>query len=74
METVGADMPDDRPTQFEYISCKVPRHRAEEKFLIALGFKNSDRMGFPASWWHCDQDHHGLALTRAPRSELSHYA
>ena len=31
-------------------------------------------MGFLASWWHCDEDHHGIALIRAPRSELSHYA
>ena len=31
-------------------------------------------MGFLASWWHCDEDHHGIALTRAPRAELSHYA
>jgi hypothetical protein len=31
-------------------------------------------MGFLASWWHCDDDHHGIAITRAPRSELSHYA
>jgi hypothetical protein len=31
-------------------------------------------MGVLASWWHCDDDHHGIALTRAPGSALSHYA
>jgi Glyoxalase/Bleomycin resistance protein/Dioxygenase superfamily len=38
-----------------------------------LGFGFSDRMGATASWWHCDHDH-GMAIVRAPRSELSHYA
>ena len=27
-----------------------------------------------ASWWHCDADHHGMAVVLAPHSELSHYA
>jgi catechol 2,3-dioxygenase-like lactoylglutathione lyase family enzyme len=74
METVDVELPDDRPTHFEHVSCTLPAHRAEEKFLTALGFRNSDRMGFLASWWHCDEDHHGVALTRAPRAQLSHYA
>jgi catechol 2,3-dioxygenase-like lactoylglutathione lyase family enzyme len=75
METVAPPAHGDRPTHFEHVSCKVPDHRAEERFLTAgLGFALSDRMGFLASWWHCDEDHHGIALTRAARSELSHYA
>src|SRR5213080_3850104 len=51
----GIDRPHDRPTHFEHLSCKVLNHRKEEKFLTALGFTNSDRMGFMASWWHCDE-------------------
>ena len=74
MQTVAAPPPGDRPTHFEHLSCKVRNPRAEERFLTALGFTNSDRMGFLASWWHCDEDHHGVALTLAPRAELSHYA
>ena len=75
METVDVALPDDRPTHFEHLSCKVRNHRAEERFLTnGLGFRFSDRMGFLASWWHCDEDHHGIALTLAPRCELSHYA
>jgi hypothetical protein len=31
-------------------------------------------MGRTASWWRCNDDHHGMALVRAPRGELSHYA
>jgi len=27
-----------------------------------------------ASWWHCDADHHGMAVVFAPKAELSHYA
>src|SRR6476660_5219526 len=56
METVDVDLPADRPTHFEHVSCKVLNHRAEERFLAALGFRNSDRMGFLASWWHCGED------------------
>ena len=75
MERVEEPAPGDRPTHFEHVSCKVRNHRAEERFLTdGLGMKFSDRMGFLASWWHCNEDHHGIALTLAPRSELSHYA
>ena len=75
METTDPPPPGDRPVKFEHLSCKVANHRAEERFLTdGLGLRFSDRMGFLASWWHCDDDHHGIALTRAHRSELSHYA
>lgn len=75
METVDTPPPGDRPEKFEHVSCKVWRMGAEERFLEdGLGFRFSDRMTPMASWWHCDEDHHGLALVRAPRAELSHYA
>ena len=75
MERVDPPGPGDRHTHFEHVSCKVRDHRAEERFLTeGLGLRFSDRMGFLASWWHCDEDHHGLALALAPRAELSHYA
>jgi catechol 2,3-dioxygenase-like lactoylglutathione lyase family enzyme len=75
METVESPATGDRPVKFEHVSCKVRNHRAEERFLTeGLGMRFSDRMGFLASWWHCDEDHHGIALTLAPRAELSHYA
>ena len=72
----GPDLPPaDRPTHFEHLSCKVRNLRAEERFLkTGFGFRFSDRMGALASWWHCDEDHHGIALVLAPRAELSHYA
>lgn len=67
--------PGDRPDKFEHVSVKV-RHTARfERFLQeGLGFRFSDRMGRLASWWHCDGDHHGMAVTFGPRSELHHYA
>ncbi|MTD45502.1 hypothetical protein GKE82_14695 [Conexibacter sp. W3-3-2] len=74
METVDVPLRDGRPTHFEHVSTKVWNHRAEDRFLEAMGFRNADRMGVLASWWHCDDDHHGIALTRAPKAELSHYA
>lgn len=75
MDTVEPPPSGDRPLKFEHVSCKVRNHRAERRFLAdGLGFRFSDSMGFLASWWHCDADHHGLAMTLAPRAELSHYA
>lgn len=75
MQTAAALETGDRPTHFEHVSCKVRNMRAEERFLRdGLGFRFSDRMGFLASWWHCDDDHHGIALTFGPQTELSHYA
>ena len=65
----------DRPLKFEHASVKTPRPKPLERFLAdGLGFRFSDRMGPLASWWHCDADHHGMAITLAPRNELSHYA
>src|SRR5215204_4673651 len=67
--------PGDRPLKFEHASIKTPRPKPLERFLTdGLGFRFSDRMGALASWWHCDADHHGVALTLAPRNELSHLA
>ena len=75
METVAAPQPGDRPEKFEHASVKVLKMWPLERFLQqGLGFRFSDRMGTTASWWHCDEDHHGMAIVRAPRSELSHYA
>ena len=67
--------PGDRPVKFEHASVKVRNLGAFERFLKdALRFEFSDRMGPLASWWHCDPDHHGMALVRAPKNELAHYA
>jgi catechol 2,3-dioxygenase-like lactoylglutathione lyase family enzyme len=75
METGPPLGPGDRPLKFEHASVKTPRPKPLERFLTdGLGFRFSDRMGALASWWHCDADHHGMAITRAPKSELSHYA
>jgi catechol 2,3-dioxygenase-like lactoylglutathione lyase family enzyme len=75
METVTAPPPGDRPLKFEHASVKALKMKPLERFLEqGFGFGFSDRMGRMASWWHCNDDHHGMALVRAPRSELSHYA
>jgi catechol-2,3-dioxygenase len=75
METVAAPAPGDRPLKFEHASVKALKMKPLEHFLEqGLGFGFSDRMGRTASWWHCNDDHHGVAVVRAPRSELSHYA
>ena len=63
------------PVKFEHVSLKTNRPKQLERFLErGLGFRFSDRMGRLASWWHCDADHHGMAIVFAPRPELSHYA
>ena len=75
MEAVGAPPPGDRPLKFEHASLKVRNVRRMERFLQdGLGFRFSDRMGLLASWWHCDADHHGMAILWGPKAELSHYA
>lgn len=75
MEAVAAPGPGDRPVKFEHVSLKANRPRPLERFLEhGLGFRFSDRMGRLASWWHCDVDHHGIAIVWAPKPELSHYA
>jgi catechol 2,3-dioxygenase-like lactoylglutathione lyase family enzyme len=75
METVAPPPPGDRPRKFEHVSLKVRRVRRLERFLQdGLGFRFSDRMGLLASWWHCDADHHGMAVVWAPKAELAHYA
>jgi catechol-2,3-dioxygenase len=75
MESGDYPLLPDAPEKFEHISLKVLRMAPMERFLRdALGFRFSDRMGPFASWWHCDPDHHGMALVRSPRSELAHHA
>jgi catechol 2,3-dioxygenase-like lactoylglutathione lyase family enzyme len=75
MEKDQAFDPGERPIKFEHASVKVRNLGAFERFLKdGLGFEFSDRMGPLASWWHCDPDHHGMALVLAPKNELAHYA
>ena len=74
MQTDQVLEPGDRPVKFEHVSVKVRNMRKMERFLEkGLGFRFSDRMGPFAAWWHCDEDHHGMALVVAPRPELAHY-
>jgi catechol 2,3-dioxygenase-like lactoylglutathione lyase family enzyme len=75
MESGDAPPAGDRPIKFEHASVKSPKPAPLERFLTdGLGFRFSDRMGRFASWWHCDADHHGMAIVLAPKNELSHYA
>jgi catechol 2,3-dioxygenase-like lactoylglutathione lyase family enzyme len=65
----------DRPTKFEHVSLNVRDMGGIERVLkTQLGFALSDRVGKLLSWWHCDADHHGVALSRYPRSRFHHYA
>lgn len=75
MET-GRELPEgDRAQKFEHVSIKARGLGGTERFIEkGLGFRFSDRLGRTASWWHCDADHHGMAVVFAPRHELSHYA
>lgn len=75
METDQVPAPGDRPIKFEHAAVKIRNSSRFERFLKdGLGFKFSDRMGRFASWWHCDSDHHGMAVVLALKNELSHYA
>lgn len=72
----GQRLPEgDRVSKFEHVSVKARRLGPIERFIErGLGFRFSDRLGRTASWWHCDADHHGMAIVFGPRPELSHYA
>lgn len=46
-----------------------------QRFLVdVLDFRVTDRLGDRVSWFRCDTDHHGIALVRAGKDELHHYA
>jgi catechol 2,3-dioxygenase len=64
----------DRAVQFEHVSFNVRNMAGIERVLEQLGFGLSDRVGKILSWWHCDADHHSVALTRYPRNKMHHYA
>ncbi len=64
-----------RPSRFEHISLKLRKMAPIEHFLTeGLGFRFSDRLGSMASWWHCEAEHHGVAVQRAPANHLHHHA
>ena len=75
MQTTPAPAPGDRPIKFEHVSLKARNLRRLERFLQdGLGFRFSDRIVPIASWWHCDADHHGIAIALSPKVELAHLA
>jgi catechol-2,3-dioxygenase len=75
MEEGQAPPDGDRVSKFEHVSIKARGLGGTERFIEqGLGFGFSDRLGRTASWWHCDADHHGMAVVFAPKHELSHYA
>jgi catechol 2,3-dioxygenase-like lactoylglutathione lyase family enzyme len=75
MDTVDEARGDaDAPVKFEHVSLNLRHLGAIERMLVPLGFALSDRAGPMLSWWHCDDDHHGVALSRYPVTRLHHYA
>ena len=75
METTDATRGDvEAPLKFEHVSLNLRNLGAIERVLARVGFALSDRAGPMLSWWHCDNDHHGVALSRHPVTRLHHYA
>jgi catechol 2,3-dioxygenase len=65
----------DGALKFEHVSLNLRDLAGIERLLIeSLGFRLSDRVGRMLSWLHCDENHHGVALSRFPVSRLHHYA
>jgi catechol 2,3-dioxygenase-like lactoylglutathione lyase family enzyme len=65
----------DGALKFEHVSLNVRDLAGIERLLVeGLGFRLSDRVGRMLSWLHCNEDHHGVALSRFPVSRLHHYA
>ena len=64
-----------RPCKFGHVSVKSNCKPELEQFLTrVLGFRISDRVGQHLSWLRCNADHHGIAIFRAERNLLHHYA
>jgi catechol 2,3-dioxygenase-like lactoylglutathione lyase family enzyme len=75
IETVEGARDDARaPLKFEHVSLNVRDLAGIERQLEQLGFALTDRLWSMLSWWHCDEDHHGVSLTRYPVTRLHHYA
>jgi catechol 2,3-dioxygenase-like lactoylglutathione lyase family enzyme len=64
----------ERPLSFEHLGLKVRNTRAMEALLDRLGLRCSDRMGRLASWYRCDEHHHGIGVTLGPSNQLHHLA
>jgi catechol 2,3-dioxygenase-like lactoylglutathione lyase family enzyme len=65
----------DGALKFQHLSLNLRDLAGIERLLVeSLGFQLSDRVGRLLSWWHCDEDHHGVALSRFPVGQLHHYA
>jgi catechol 2,3-dioxygenase-like lactoylglutathione lyase family enzyme len=65
----------DGALKFEHVSLNLRDLAGIERLLVeTLGFRLSDRAGRMLSWLHCDENHHGVALSRYPVSRLHHYA
>jgi catechol 2,3-dioxygenase-like lactoylglutathione lyase family enzyme len=65
----------DGALKFEHVSLNLRDLAGIERLLVeSLGFRLSDRAGRLLSWLHCDESHHGVALSRYPVSRLHHYA
>ena len=61
--------------KFEHVSLNLRDLAGIEGLLVeSLGFRLSDRVGRMLSWLHCDENHHGVALSRFPVSRLHHHA
>jgi catechol 2,3-dioxygenase-like lactoylglutathione lyase family enzyme len=76
MQRDGDPAAGDGALKFEHVSLNLRDLAGIERLLVAgLGFRLSDRAGRMLSWLHCDQNHHGVALSRFPPvSRLHHYA
>jgi catechol 2,3-dioxygenase-like lactoylglutathione lyase family enzyme len=65
----------DGALKFEHVSLSLRDLAGIERLLVeSLGFRLSDRVGRMLSWLHCNEHHHGVALSRFPVSRLHHYA
>jgi catechol 2,3-dioxygenase-like lactoylglutathione lyase family enzyme len=75
MEHVPDPAGADGALKFEHVSLNLRDLAGIERLLVeSLGFRLSDRVGRMLSWLHCDENHHGVALSRYPVSRLHHHA
>jgi catechol-2,3-dioxygenase len=64
------------PDRFGHVTIKTPDSIAMRDFIISvLGFRLSEQIGQDSAFFlRCNNDHHGIAIMKAPDVAMHHYA
>ena len=64
-----------QPRKFQHITLRSPDIKTGEEFYSqVLGLRISDWVGEDFVWLRCNPDHHGVAISRYPKTTMHHIA